>query len=139
MKPLAVAFALLLAACATAAEKPSGAPADAKEAKSAKAADANAAKMPPVPTPPAPVEAPPLPGEEILAGQPALAPLADFAAPVPKVVKLPSGLRILLVARPGTPLETLSFVVKRGATADPEGRAGLASLSAAMLEAGAGG
>jgi zinc protease len=87
----------------------------------------------------APLEAPPLPGEEVLATQPTLAPLGDFAAPVPTLTTLPNGLRIYFLARPGSSLETLAFVVKRGATADPPGHAGLASLAAAMLEAGAGG
>jgi zinc protease len=82
---------------------------------------------------------PPLPGEERLREQPKLAPLADFAAPVPKLVELPSGLRVYVVERPGAPLESLALVVRRGSTADPAGLAGLATLSAAMLEAGSAG
>ena len=82
---------------------------------------------------------PMLAGEELIQGQPQLAPLADFAAPVPHSVTLPSGLTILVVEKAGAPVETLSYVVRRGSTADPEGLAGLASLSAAMLEAGSAG
>jgi zinc protease len=89
--------------------------------------------------PAAPVEAPPLAGEEILKDEPALAALADFAAPVPVLHTLPNGLRVYLVNKPGGAIETVALVVKRGATSDPPGHAGLASLSAAMLEAGSGG
>lgn len=81
----------------------------------------------------------PLPGEEVLEQQPALSPLGDFKAPAPALTTLPNGLRVYLVSQPGAALETVALVVKRGATSDPEGRAGLASLAAVMLEAGAGG
>jgi zinc protease len=78
-------------------------------------------------------------GEALIQAQPALSPLADFAAPVPHSVTLPSGLTLLVVEKPGATVEALSYVVRRGSTADPEGLAGLASLSAAMLEAGSAG
>ena len=95
------------------------------------AAAAKAAAIPPID--------PMLAGEALIQAQPQLAPLADFAAPVPHSVTLPSGLTILVVEKAGAPVEALSYVVRRGSTADPEGLAGLASLSAAMLEAGSAG
>ena len=82
---------------------------------------------------------PMLAGEALIQTQPQLAPLADFAAPVPHSATLPSGLTLLVVEKAGAPVEALSYVVRRGSTADPEGLAGLASLSAAMLEAGSAG
>ena len=77
-----------------------------------------------------------LPGEGVLDARPAISPLQAFEAPVPTEKKLANGLRILVVEKAGAPIEALAFVVRRGATADPEGKAGLASLTAAMLEAG---
>ena len=80
-----------------------------------------------------------LSGEEVLARQPAIPPLGAFDAPVPTVVTLPSGLRLYVVHRPSAGLEALAFVSRQGATADPPGQEGLASLAAAMLQAGSAG
>ena len=143
------ALVLVCAACATSSGVTSSAPAksapaagsgnalSAKDSQSPSPSDAGIAAA--QSAPPAPVELPPLPGEEVLNAQPALAPLADFAAPVPKIVTLKNGLRVYLLDKPGATIETVALVVKRGATSDPSGRAGLASLSAAMLEAGSAG
>ncbi len=149
------ALVLICAACATSSKVTSSAPTAAKAAPAAGSENALSAKDSQGPSPSdagslaapssaqsaptAPVEAPPLPGEELLKAQPALAPLADFAAPVPKIVTLKNGLRVYLVDKPGATIETVALVVKRGATSDPAGRAGLASLAAAMLEAGSAG
>lgn len=77
-----------------------------------------------------------LPGEEVLDQRAAIPPLAAFEAPVPRQTVLKNGLKVLVVERAGAPIQALSLVVKRGSTSDPKGQAGLASLTAAMLEAG---
>jgi zinc protease len=80
-----------------------------------------------------------LPGEAVLDRRPAIAPLPPFDAPVPQELALPNGLRVLLLRRPGAPIEAVQLVHGRGASSDPAGMAGLASLTAAMLEAGSAG
>lgn len=77
-----------------------------------------------------------LPGEAVLSQRPAIAPLEAFEAPVPKETQLQNGLRLLVVEKAGAPIEALLLVTRRGSAADPEGKGGLASLTAAMLEAG---
>jgi zinc protease len=52
--------------------------------------------------------------------------------PEPNVVKLANGLSVYLVQRP-TAVVTLEFVVRHGAAAVPEGKSGLAALTARML------
>lgn len=97
---------------------------------------------PPAPSPQKALEASAqpktIPGEEVLAEQPAIPPLAPFNAPVPTVTTLKNGLKLYVVERKGE-LEGLALVVKRGGTSDPAKLPGLASMSAAMLETGAGG
>jgi predicted Zn-dependent peptidase len=80
-----------------------------------------------------------LPGEAVLDHRPAIAPLPPFDAPVPQQLALPNGLRVLLMRRPGAPIQAVQLVHGRGGSADPAGMAGLASLTAAMLEAGSAG
>ena len=77
-----------------------------------------------------------LPGEQVLERQPVIPALDAFEAPVPLATVLPNGLTVLVVERAGAPIQALSLVVKRGSTSDPKGKAGLASITAAMLEAG---
>jgi zinc protease len=52
--------------------------------------------------------------------------------PVPEVVKLSNGLNVYLVKRPAA-VVTLDFVVRHGASSVPEGKSGLAALTARML------
>lgn len=52
--------------------------------------------------------------------------------PEPNVVKLANGLSVYLVPRP-TAVVDVEFVVKHGATSVPEGKSGLAALTARML------
>ena len=116
---------------------------DAKLAAAVKKLLAEAREPKPKAPPPAPVAAAParpveMPGEEVLDSQPKLPPLAPFAAPVPKVITLPNGLRIYLVERQGDGIEAVNLVLKRGGEAAPD-KAGLATLTASMMEAGAAG
>jgi len=97
---------------------------------------------PPVPAPsPAPAPAPrvPVKGEEAIARQPALPPLKEFEAPVPRLVTLKNGLKLYVVERKGDGIEALRLLVRRGATFDPEQKPGVASMTAAMMEAGSAG
>ena len=92
------------------------------------------------PTPPrAPPAAPTLAGEEVLAQQPALGPIARFDAPVPRVEKLPNGMPLYIVERPNDGIEAVQLWIRGGASSDPAARPGLASITAALMESGAAG
>ena len=82
---------------------------------------------------------PELPGEQVLDTPPKIEPLPPFDAPVPEELTLPNGLRVFVVTRKTAPIEAIELVIKRGGSSDPADRAGLASLTAAMLEAGSAG
>lgn len=62
-----------------------------------------------------------------------------FTPPVPTVSKAKSGLTVWLVPRHGLPLVSMTLVVPGGSAADPKGKEGLASMTANMLDEGAGG
>lgn len=106
-------------------------------------ADAGAAdaKAPETAAAPAPDEAPwgrspikdwsktPKPGKE-----------PRWTPPQPKSLKLKNGIRLLVVERHALPLVEAVLVVRgAGAASDPEGKAGLASFTADLLDEGAGG
>lgn len=116
-RALVVALALTLSTCATTGPSVGPTPSSAPDAGAPPATGA-------------------LTGEAVLANQPVIPPLGAFAAPVPLATVLPNGLTVLVVERAGAPIEALTLVVKRGSTSDPRGKAGLASITAAMLEAG---
>jgi len=78
-------------------------------------------------------------GESVLAQRPPIPPLGPFDAPVPTVVTLSNGLKLYIVVRPSAGLEAVGFVTRQGAAADPLGKEGLASIAAAMLQAGSAG
>jgi zinc protease len=82
---------------------------------------------------------PELPGEQVLDTPPKVEPLPPFDAPVPESLTLPNGLRVFVVTRKTAPIEAIELVIKRGGSSDPADRPGLASLTAAMLEAGSAG
>jgi zinc protease len=58
----------------------------------------------------------------------------SFPTPVEK--KLPNGVRVVVIPRPGTGLVTVSAVVKAGSVLDPNGAAGLADFTASLLTRG---
>jgi zinc protease len=78
-------------------------------------------------------------GESVLGQRPAILPLGPFDAPVPTVLTLSNGLKLYVVERPSAGLEAVGFITRHGAAADPPSREGLASLAAAMLQAGSAG
>ena len=102
-------------------------------------APAPAAAAPaPAATAPAPAALPT--AEERALGQaPVIAPLKPFDAPAPRIERLKNGLAVYLIERKGDGIESLHLAVRGGAAADPADRPGLASLTAALMETGAGG
>ena len=65
---------------------------------------------------------------------------APKALSLPPIVKrtLSNGIPVWIVEHHEVPVASVSLVIKSGATADPAGKYGLASLTAAMLDEGAG-
>ncbi len=62
-----------------------------------------------------------------------------FAFPLVAARTLPNGLRVRTVTHPGLPVVAVIALVPAGASADPEGRPGLAALAGDLLDEGAGG
>lgn len=89
--------------------------------------------------PPA-VEAPPAapaPDPEAWrATAPAPAPEKPWAPPVAKVLTLSNGIPVYLVERPGLPLVSVRLVVGAGREVNPPGKAGLAAITASLLDEG---
>jgi predicted Zn-dependent peptidase len=63
---------------------------------------------------------------------------SGFLPPVPETFRLENGLEVRLLAQKKVPIVHLRLLVRAGSAADPEGKAGLAALAAAMLDEGAG-
>ncbi|HYE64033.1 MAG TPA: pitrilysin family protein, partial [Pyrinomonadaceae bacterium] len=59
-----------------------------------------------------------------------------FALPTIQRRKLSNGLEVLIVEHKELPVVSMNLVLKTGAAADPQDRAGLASLTAALLDEG---
>lgn len=70
---------------------------------------------------------------------PAPGPLRPFHFPPVRRGRLPNGLEVIVAEKRDFPLASLDLVVPSGALADSEDRAGTASLTAGLLESGAGG
>ena len=70
---------------------------------------------------------------------PALGPVKPLTLPTVVERRLSNGLRVLIVEHHELPLADLLLVVRSGAEADPMPKAGLATLTAGMLDEGAGG
>lgn len=66
-------------------------------------------------------------------------PAPRMTLPVVQKHVLTSGLPVWIIERHAVPMVNLALVVKSGSAADPAGKFGLASLTAAMLTEGAGG
>ncbi len=67
---------------------------------------------------------------------PALAQPASLKLPPYKTVVLPNGLTLLLMEQREVPIVSLSIVVRAGSVADPAGKEGVASITAALLRRG---
>ena len=119
LHPLAAAVAAALAACSSAAppiETPAPAP----------------VVVAPVDTPI--VTRPAAPGG--LAAPPTLAPPPTLSLPPISRHVLPNGLEVVVVEHHELPVVDLALVVNTGSEADPANHAGLATLTAAMLDEG---
>ena len=68
--------------------------------------------------------------------KPAEGSFAVYQLPEAKRIKLPNGLVVLLLERHELPLTSAELVIRSGATADPAGKEGLASVTAALLRKG---
>ena len=68
--------------------------------------------------------------------RPGPAPAIRFRAPRPEVIRLRSGASLWAIPARDLPIVAASAVVPAGATAHPPGRAGLAALTASMLDEG---
>lgn len=72
-------------------------------------------------------------------GTPAAAPApaaGGLQLPAYKKVKLKNGLTLLLMEQHEIPIVSFSFIVRAGSVADPQGKEGLASLTAGLLRKG---
>ncbi|HUP20093.1 MAG TPA: pitrilysin family protein [Gemmatimonadota bacterium] len=70
---------------------------------------------------------------------PELGPPPRFDPPDPARFTLSNGLEVLLVEKHEVPLVQVNLLVEAGSVHDPEGKTGLASMTGAMLDEGAGG
>lgn len=71
--------------------------------------------------------------------RPALDPVPELTLPPLQEVTLDNGLRVLLIEKHDLPLVQVNLLVHAGSVRDQEGRLGVASLTADMLDEGAGG
>src|SRR6185295_6207373 len=72
------------------------------------------------------------------AAEPAQTAAAGIKVPATQRFLLPNGLTIVLVPKKDVPLIAFSGFVRGGAAADPSNKAGVASLTAGLLDRGAG-
>lgn len=95
-------------------------------------------------TPPPDMEAtattapPPVPVLDPLGPKPALLPGKPYEPAVPSVFKAGNGMTVWLLERHTLPLVSATVTVASGSAADPKDRAGLAFITADMLDEGAG-
>ena len=132
----------LLAACASHPRPPASAPvpSDTAGTSAGSAAPATAAPASPGARPPLPEEPPPpsriTPDAPFREQPPAPGPEAVFTVPKFKRFKLKSGIPVILSEVHDLPLVEMHLVVKTGGGANPPGAAGLADLTANMLDEG---
>jgi predicted Zn-dependent peptidase len=81
----------------------------------------------------APAAAPAAPVPSVAAGASAVVRVPDFERSV-----LPNGLTLVVMRQPEVPLIAFTLVLRGGARAEPADRAGVAALTAGLLEKGAG-
>lgn len=100
-----------------------------------------AAQSPP-PPPPRPTAsasaAPPPTAQDPLGTRPEVPTPAKFTPPVPATYKHASGVTVWLLERHTLPLVSMQIAMGNGAASDPKGKGGLASITASMLDEGAG-
>ena len=67
---------------------------------------------------------------------PSVPPAPAFKLPAVAERRLPNGMRVVVVENKEQPLVSFSVMVRTGGTADPTGKAGLAQMTAALLDQG---
>lgn len=80
----------------------------------------------------------PVPGLDPLGPKPALPPAKPYEPAAPSVFKAGNGMTVWLLERHTLPLVSATVTVTSGSAADPKERAGLAFVTADMLDEGAG-
>ena len=70
---------------------------------------------------------------------PELGPMPTLSLPAVTDHTLPNGLRVIYMTKRNVPLVQINIVIKTGSVRDPDDLPGLASMTAAMLDEGAGG
>jgi len=86
----------------------------------------------------APTTTPPNPGQDPLGPRPSLESPPTFSPPAPVVFTTPRGMTVWLLERHAVPLVSCDLTIPMGAASDPDGKAGLAYVTADMLDEGAG-
>ena len=94
-------------------------------------------------TPPVSATSPPEPKAvstttDPLGERPSLAAAKPFRAPKPEIFTTTNGTTVWLLHRPELPIVSLTLSLPVGSANDPKGQAGLASITASMLDEGAG-
>jgi zinc protease len=69
---------------------------------------------------------------------PRVGPLPPLTSPVPATFQLSCGLPVMAVARTAAPIVAMNLIIRSGSDRDPPGKSGLASLTAEMMDEGAG-
>jgi zinc protease len=94
---------------------------------------------PPVaPVAPTPTAEPAAQPVDALGQRPALAPPNAFEPPAPEVFQAANGVTVWLLERHTLPMVSVTLSIPYGSASDPKGKAGLASITADMLDEGAG-
>ena len=133
---LALTLALGTAACVATTPPPPAAPPGRPIPPTAPAQTAAAAPGRP-PTPPAEVVAARVtPDADFRAQRPTPSPERPFKVPAVKRFRLKNGLKVILAESHKLPLVGMELVIKTGNAANPKGKAGLADLTADMLDEG---
>jgi zinc protease len=71
--------------------------------------------------------------------RPAVGEAPDVMLPQPRQFTLGNGMRVVMMEKRDLPLVQLNLIIDAGSVRDPDGRDGIASLTAAMLDEGAAG
>lgn len=98
-----------------------------------------APKLPPPPRPTASVAAPDAAARPARDKLPVPAAQPSWAPSKPSIFALSNGMKVYFLEQGPTPLVSLLLVLPRGSATDPKGKAGLASMTADLLDEGAGG
>ncbi len=88
--------------------------------------------------PPVAVAIPPAPPPDVLGPRPETPPPTPFLPPTPEVFQATNGITVWLLERHQAPIVSCDLTVPAGASGDPKGKAGLAHVTAGMLDEGAG-